>query len=115
MATFAHVRNFLRFFVLCLVIGFSSLGQKKTTPLAELLTLDSLIRSAPSLALRIADYNRGALDSMITGQKPIDSLVVNTDAQSFFKDLRDGNRKPNLFYQGLKIDRKNINLTSNFK
>jgi murein L,D-transpeptidase YcbB/YkuD len=84
-------------------------------PLAELLTLDSLIRSAPSLALRIADYNRGALDSMITGQKPIDSLVVNTVAQTFYKDLRDGNRTPNLRYQGLKIDRKNINLTSNFQ
>jgi hypothetical protein len=52
---------------------------------------------------------------MITGQKPIDSLVVNTVAQSFFKDLRDGNRTPNLRYQGLKIDRKNINLTLNFK
>jgi hypothetical protein len=115
MAKFAHMRNFLRFFVLCLFIGFSSLGQKKTMPLAELLTLDSLIRSAPSLALRTADYNRGALDSMITGQKSIDSLVVNTVAQTFFKDLRDGNRTPNLRYQGLKIDRKNINLTSNFQ
>lgn len=98
-----------------LAFAFPSSSQPTTLSFASINILDSLIHSAPSLALLTADYNHLKLDSMILRQKPLDSVAIYAVAQSFFKDLRDGNRKPNLFYQGLKIDRKNINLTSNFK
>lgn len=97
------------------IYTFSASSQSITFSLASIRTLDSLIHSAPSLALRTADYNYLKLDSMILRQKPLDSVAIYAVAQTFFKDLRDGNRTPNLRYQGLKIDRKNINLTSNFK
>ncbi len=108
------LKQFQKIICFC-IFSFPVCGQLNVPYLPELRSLDSLIHSAPSLALRMADYNHGALDSMIKGQKPIDSLVVHTIAQTFFKDLRDGNRAPNLRYQGLKIDRKNIKLTPNFK
>lgn len=97
------------------IYTFLASSQSITFSLASIRTLDSLIHSAPSLALRTADYNHLKLDSMILRQKPLDSVAIYAVAQTFFKDLRDGNRTPNLRYQGLKIDRKNINLTSNFK
>lgn len=105
----------LGLFFYLVIYTFSASSQSITFSLASIRTLDSLIHSAPSLALRTADYNHLKLDSMILRQKPLDSVAIYAVAQTFFKDLRDGNRTPNLRYQGLKIDRKNINLTSKFK
>lgn len=107
--------NFTRCLLLFLIFGFSSFGQKSTSYLDELKSLDSLIHAAPTFALRTNDYPHEILDSMILGIKPVDSVRVNSIAQSYFKDLRDGNRTPNLRFEGMKIERKDIKLAYNFK
>lgn len=107
--------NFTRCLLLFLILGFSSFGQKSTSYLDELKSLDSLIHVAPTFALRTNDYPHEILDSMILGIKPMDSVRVNSIAQSYFRDLRDGNRTPNLRFEGMKIERKDIKLAYNFK
>lgn len=109
------MRNFVTCLISFLVIGFSGFGQKSTTYFQELKTLDSLIHVAPNFGLRTNDYPHGALDSMIIGIKGVDSLRVLSIAQSYFKDLRDGNRTPNLRYEGLKIERNDLRFKNNFK
>lgn len=109
------MRNFVTCLISFLVIGFSGFGQKSSMYFQELLTLDSLIHVAPNFGLRTNDYPHGALDSMIIGIKGVDSLQVLSIAQSYFKDLRDGNRTPNLRYEGLKIERNDLRFNHNFK
>jgi L,D-transpeptidase YcbB len=102
--------------IMCLcIISFSTWGQSGTHHMNELKSLDSLIHVASSFALRQDDYAHKSLDSMIFRQIPLDSARVNSIAQSFFSDLRDGNRVPNLRYQAIQIERKPIAITSNFK
>jgi hypothetical protein len=105
----------LSLFFCLFTFAFPASSQSTTLSIASINILDSLIHSAPSLALRIADYNHNVLDSMIIGQKPIDSLVINEIAQSFFKDLRDGNRVPNLRYEAMQFEGKPIRLIRNFR
>lgn len=107
--------NFMRSLLLFLIVGFSGFGQRSTRYIDEVNSLDSLIHAAPTFALRTIDYPHELLDSMILGIKPVDSIRVNSIAQAYFKDLRDGNRVPNLRYEGLKIDRKDIKLPFDFK
>lgn len=102
--------------IMCLcIISFSTWGQSGTYHLNDLKSLDSLIHVASSFALRQDDYAHKSLDSMIFRQIPLDSARVNSIAQSFFSDLQDGNRVPNLRYQAIQIERKPIAITSNFK
>lgn len=105
----------LSLFFCLFTFAFPASSQSTTLSIASINILDSLIHSAPSLALRIGDYNHNVLDSMIIGQKPIDSLVINEIAQSFFMDLRDGNRVPNLRYEAMQFERKPISLIRNFR
>ncbi len=108
------LKQFQKVVCICL-LAFPTFGQSDTRYMNELKSLDSLIHEASSMALRQDDYAHKTLDSMILGQIPLDSIRVNFIAQSFFRDLRDGNRVPNLRYQAIQIERKPIFVNSNFR
>lgn len=108
------LKQFQKVVCICL-LAFPTFGQSDTRYMNELKSLDSLIHEASSMALRQDDYTHKTLDSMILGQIPLDSIRVNFIAQSFFRDLRDGNRVPNLRYQAIQIERKPIFVNSNFR
>ena len=108
------LKQFQKVVCICL-LAFPTFGQSDTRYMNELKSLDCLIHEASSMALRQDDYAHKALDSMILEQIPLDSIRVNSIAQSFFRDLRDGNRVPNLRYQAIQIERKPIFVNSNFR
>jgi hypothetical protein len=109
------MKNLTRYVVFFWVFSIPCYSQKQVLTLPNVATLDSLIHEASSFALRQDDYAHKSLDSMILRQIPLDSIRVNSIAQSFFRDLRDGNRVPNLRYQAIRIERKPIPAASNFK
>jgi L,D-transpeptidase YcbB len=109
------MRILARYVVFLWVFTFPCYSQKQTLVIPNVATLDSLIHEASSFALQRDDYAHQTLDSIILGHIPLDSARVNSIAQSFFRDLRDGNRVPNLRYQAMQFERKPLRLTSNFR
>ena len=98
-----------------LAFSFSTWGQSNLGLRGRILELDSLIHAASAFGLHQADYRHMGLDSMLLGQKSMDASAVDTMAQQFFKDLRDGRQVPHFRFEELKISRPNVILSGNFK
>jgi hypothetical protein len=98
-----------------LAFSFSTWGQSNLGLRSRILELDSLIHAAAAFGLQQVNYTHSGLDSMLLGQKSMDASAVDTMAQQFFKDLRDGRQVPHFRFEELKISRPNVILSGNFK
>lgn len=109
MTRFIQLTGFL------LICSFASSGQSNLDLRSRVFALDSLIHASTTFGLQPADYRHAGLDSMLLGQRPLDARAIDSIAQPFFKDLRDGRQVPHFRFEELKITRPNLDLQVNFK
>ncbi len=109
MTRFIQLTGFL------LICSFASSGQSNLDLRSRVFALDSLIHASTTFGLQPADYRHAGLDSMLLGQRPLDAKSIDSIAQPFFKDLRDGRQVPHFRFEELKISRPNLDLQVNFK
>jgi hypothetical protein len=105
---------YLRYLFFFSLPTLSVFGQVPNYSISEVISLDSLIHAAPSMALRAVDYPHANLDSMRLGKKVVDKVAISSLAQQFFNDLRYGNKVPDLRYKGIKVERKDVLINQNF-